>query len=487
MAISKILTIGSCGTGYIGKHLKQAINYIKEPHKTGDGRWIGSINCQREQAYETMRHTKEQFGKTDKRQGYHMVISFVEEEVDVQTAFEVIGRFVKEYLGDGYEAVYAVHNNTEHIHGHIIYNSVSYRDGKKYRYKKGDWAKEIQPITNRLCEEYGLSTIEISDEQERTQEHYKEWNDYRDGKFVWANMIKRDINACILLANTYEDFLDRLSDMGYEIKNAFPSEGKYLAIKPMGLTRFKRCKSLGEEYSEESIRERIEKEQISSYKRSTRQNAPRIVRCHVKRYKRRKLSGIQKRYFRRLYRVGMLKKRPYSQVWKYCDDIRKMHKLQEDYLFLHRHQISQVGEVNVVKEFLEEKRKEVFREKGRVYREREKMKPLFDLVKEMKELQEMENCYVKGDSFFKEEHEMYLHLQKQLNQEGYSLEQVELLEEHYQGEVSKVCQKEAMVKKEERIAKRILAQILQEEVTKEMHNAKKDGNQHKKAVGQPVR
>lgn len=233
MAISKILYIGDCGSGYAGKHLKQALDYIVEEHKTGEGKWISSLNCQVESAYEQMRQTKVQFGKTDQRQGYHMIISFVEGEVDAETAFEVIGKFVKEYLGQDYEAIYSVHDNTDYVHGHIIFNSVSFRTGKKYRYEKGDWASKIQPITNRLCEEYGLSTIEISDDRTRPSENYKEWNDFRDGKFVWADMIKRDIDACIMQAATYESFLAMLSDMGYEIKNAYQSEGKYLAIKPM--------------------------------------------------------------------------------------------------------------------------------------------------------------------------------------------------------------------------------------------------------------
>ncbi len=78
MAISKILYIGDCGAGYAGKHLKQALDYITVPDKTGNGRLIGSLNCQAGQAYEQMRRTKKQFGKTDQRQGYHLIISFVE-------------------------------------------------------------------------------------------------------------------------------------------------------------------------------------------------------------------------------------------------------------------------------------------------------------------------------------------------------------------------------------------------------------------------
>ena len=91
MAISKILYIGDCGSGYAGKHLKQALDYIVEEHKTGEGKWVASLNCQVDNAYEQMRRTKAKFGKTDQRQGYHMIISFTEGEVDAETAFEVIG------------------------------------------------------------------------------------------------------------------------------------------------------------------------------------------------------------------------------------------------------------------------------------------------------------------------------------------------------------------------------------------------------------
>ena len=80
----------------------------------------------------------------------------------------------KEYLGDAYEAVYAVHDNTDNIHSHIVFNSVNRMTGKKFRYQKGDWGKYIQPIVNRLCEEYGLSTIEIETDRVKPQEFYKE-------------------------------------------------------------------------------------------------------------------------------------------------------------------------------------------------------------------------------------------------------------------------------------------------------------------------
>lgn len=467
MAISKILYIGDCGAGYSGKHLKQALDYIAEREKTGGGKWVGALNCQQETAYQEMRRTKELFGKTDKRQGYHLIISFVEGEVDEETAFEVIGRFAKEYLGQDYEAVYSVHDNTEHIHGHILFNSVSFKDGRKYRYKKGDWAKKIQPITNRLCEEYGLSTIEISDDRARPSENYKEWNDFRDGKFVWSDMIKRDIDACILQAATYESFLAMLSDMGYEIKNAYQHEGKYLSIKPMGLTRFRRCKTLGENYTEERIRERIRTEDISMYRSMTRQEMPQIVCCRVKRYKRAKLSGIQKRYFARLYRTGLLKKRSYSQAWKYHDDIRRMEKLQEDYLFLSRYEINSAEGVIRTADSMQEKKKETSREKSRIFKERARMKPLFDAAAEMAGLQECENCYRRGETLFEKEHERWQELNDKLEREGYSPERLESLKQHYRSEIALIREKEKAVAKEERIAKRILKEILSDSEERE--------------------
>lgn len=459
MAISKILNIGDGGAGYSGKHLRQAIDYITEPQKTGNGEWIAALNCQKDDVYNQMRRTKAAFGKTDKRQGYHIIISFAEGEVDAETAFEIIGRFAGEYLGKEYEAVYAVHDNTSHIHGHIIFNSVGFRDGRKYRYEKGEWEKNIQPVTNRLCTEYGLSTVAISGGGTKQSENYKEWNEYRDGKFVWADMIKRDIDACIMQSVTYESFLSMMTDRGYEIKNAYHNDGKYLAIKPMGMERFRRCKSLGEDYTEERIRERISMENLSQYCPEPKRE-PRIVSCRMKRYRRAKMSGIQKRYWKRLYRSGQLKKKSYSQVWRYRDDIRRMQKQQEDYLFLSRYGISSAGEIAAITANIKERKKAVSKEKSRIFKERARMKPLFDAAGEIKNLQEFVNCYSRGEKFFEKEYMKWQELNGKLQKEGYSLGQIESLRRYYGDRIAMIRKKEKTVAKEERIAGRILRELV---------------------------
>ena len=461
MAISKILNMKDCGGHFHGKHLKRSLDYVMNPEKTQDGRLVGAINCQVDSAFEQMKATKRKFGKVDKRQGYHIILSFKEDEVNPDTAFEITRRFVEEYLGKSYEAVYVVHDNTAHVHSHIVFNSVSFVDGKKYRYEKGDWAKYIQPITNKLCQEYGLSIIDVDDgSKEKEHESYKDWSEYREGSFVWADMIKRDLDSCILQAGNYEQFLELLSDKGYEVK-----QGKYLAVKPQGMTRFRRCKTLGDMYSDEVIRERIEKEDISFYREQQKEVQPVLCKCKVRRYRRAKMSGLQKRYYAKLYRIGKLKKKPYSQVWKYKDDIRKMHKLQEEYLFLVNHDIHSAEELVSVISSLTDKRKEVSAEKSRIYKARERSRELFDIADDMKELEPAEKSFLQGDEFFTDEHLQWETLKQKLLSQGYSLEEVEALRKHYKEEYSKASAKERAVFKELNIGKSIWKSLIPDSVS----------------------
>ena len=455
MAISKILNMKDCGGHFHGKHLKRSLDYVMNPEKTQDGRLVGAINCQVDSAFEQMKATKRMFGKVDKRQGYHIILSFKEDEVNPDTAFEITRRFVEEYLGKSYEAVYVVHDNTAHVHSHIVFNSVSFVDGKKYRYEKGDWAKYIQPITNKLCQEYGLSIIDVEDgSKEKQHENYKDWSEYREGSFVWADMIKRDFDACILQANDFSGFLELLSEKGYEVK-----QGKYLAVRPQGMTRFRRCKTLGENYSQEAIVERIAKEDLSFYQSQNEERQAAIVKCYVKRYRRAKMSGLQKRYYAKLYRIGKLKKKPYSQVWKYKDDIRKMHKLQEQYLFLVRHKIESAEELVSVLDNLTDKKKEASKEKSKTYKAKERFKDIFDKAEQIRGLDDAESCYQSGDTFFEDEHNAWERLNTELLAQGYSVEEVESLRKKYESKYAQDCKAERAVSKELNLGRSIWKEL----------------------------
>ena len=440
MAISKIMNMKDSGGAYHGKHLKRSIDYITEGWKTQEGQLVGVLNCLPDNVYEQMRDTKQLFDKNSGRQGYHIVLSFKPREADTDTAFEIAGKFAARYLGARYETVYSVHDNTECIHAHIIWNSVSFVDGRKYHYKKGDWERDIYPIVNELCREYGLSELQLDDEKVLTGDFEERNRSARQTS--WNPMIKRDLDACILQAATFEEFQSLLMEKGYECK-----AGKHFAVKPPGMGRFRRCSSLGEDYSEEQIRKRIELENIKSYAIEEKKPA-RIVRCRIKRYRRAKLSGLQKKYYARLYRIGVLKKRPYSQAWKYRDEIQKMEKIQRQYLFLDRYDIHTMEELAAVISSLQEKDSQAISEKKKVYKGRQRFKDLFETAECMGKLRNAHAAYVNGDTFFEEEEKQWNLYGEQLKCAGYSLEEVQLLREHIRQRIAEVIEKEAVVKRE---------------------------------------
>ena len=453
MAITKILTINDCGEKFAGKHLRQAITYIIDAEKTQGGRYVTGINCQPQEAFQQMKMTKLKYGKTDKRQGYHLIISFEEKKLEPGLAFEIVGKFVEEFLGSGYEAIYAVHDNTDYTHGHIIFNSVNYLNGRKFRYERGDWAKIIQPITNRLCKEYGLSTIDIDMEGVGKQKRYQDWNEFRDGKFIWRDMIKRDLDACILQADSFDEFLLMMQEKGYEIK-----QNKYLAVKPKGMQRYCRCKSLGDAYTEEKIRQRIGMESLADY--ASRPKNDYIMEMPEDEFlPRTKLSGIQKTYYARVCRVRRLAKLPYSKAWQYRDEIRKMQRVHEQYLFLVKNDIHSLMELVAVKANLEEKNKECQRERRELNREKKRFEPLFEIAGRMRELQAAENSFMAGDDFFLPEHNEYQECAEKLKQEGYTLEETETLKKRYKDRLAGNYERKQAVYQNLRLARGMETEI----------------------------
>lgn len=461
MATSKILYMKDCGKSFHGKHLKVALDYITDKEKTQDGRLIGAVNCQPDFAFEQMKATKRKYNKIDKRQAYHLIISFKEGEVSPDTAFELTQKFVETYLGTKYEAVYAVHDNTNHIHSHIVFNSVNFLNGRKYRYEKGDWERYIQPITNRLCEEYGLSIIELEGQRAKPNQTYKTWDEYKNGPFVWNDMIKRDLDACIVQADSFSQFETLLKEKGYEVQH-----GKYFAVKPQGMGRFRRCYQLGSEYTEGRIRERIPVENLSSYRAETFEEAERIVYSNIPRGKRSNLTGLQKQYYAKLYRLGLLKRKPYSRAWRFKDEIRKMQKLQEQYLFLVEHDIESVVQLQEEIQNLANQRKSVCSEKRRVGQSEKMCADLYEKADLMQELIYAEKAFQNGDTFFEEEHKLWQQCEKELQMKGYSYEEVLKLQVHYHSETARLWRLQKKLEKDIRTARAITQEFMKEtEVT----------------------
>ena len=226
---------------------------------------------------------------------------------------------------------------------------------------------------------------------------------------------------------------------------------------------------------------------MSSYlKKQPIEVKPQIVRCHVKRYRRAKMSGMQKRYYAKLYRIGMLKKKPYSQVYQYKDDIRKMHRLQQQYLFLARHDVKSSVELAATIMNLTDKRIEVSSEKSKIYRSQKKFEKLFQIAEDMTALKECENTYQNGDNFFEEEHKQWIGLEQQLKNLGYTYEETVELKNYYRKLCSEISQKEKAVVKELNIGKSIWKDTVKDEDTKVLENII-EKEKIKETVKQPVR
>lgn len=319
-------------------HLANAIFYITDEEKTQKGALVGSHNCSVDTALQEMLEIKQKYGKMDKRQGYHFIISFKKQEVRPETAMEITQKFVERYFGDDFQCLYATHDNTEHVHSHILFNSVSWRTGKKYRYEKGDWAKEIQPIVNELCKEYGLSIQDI--EVGTEEKSLKKWDKSKQGIFKWNHQISLDVEDSISFATSYENFLKLMELKGYGIKQG---NGETF-LKPMGEKRLIRLTDISAYYTKETIGNQIEKG-IQRETGRSENRTPRIARCRKNYRKYIPQTSYQKAFFANMYRTGQLKHKPYSQMWRYKEEAVRFEKLQSQYLYLCRHNIRSAGEL----------------------------------------------------------------------------------------------------------------------------------------------
>ena len=457
MAITKLMNIKDTGTSDHAGHLNRLLTYMMNPEKTQEEAKVGAVNCIPESASITMQQTKDSFGKITGRQGYHFVISFKPGETDADTAYKIAEEFISEFLSEKYETVFAVHDDKEHIHIHIAFNSVSFVDGYKYHYANNDWAKIIQPIVNRLTSKEGLSIVELDPNEKH--DRYKDHNTYRDGADNFSDMIKRDIDVAIAEAYSYDEFLQIMKDRGYEIK-----EGKYLAFRGKEMSRFRRCKqeTLGIDYTEEAIRNRIPYESLNTYIAETEEEAQKIVYSKIPRGKRAKLSPVQKKYFARLYRLKLIQRRPYSKAWQFRDEIKKMHKLEEQYLFLVEHDITSLDHLKEVKSDLDSERRKVAGAKSKNYRTVKKLRELYQVTSEMSDLLPGERLFQSGDKEFETEHRKYSKLNDVLKKEGYTYEEIRRLKEHYHSEELLLKEMSKKTSRDVRIAVSIIKELEEE-------------------------
>lgn len=256
MAVTKLMHMKENKGIAKSRHLKNAIAYILDEKKTGGGLFLNSnCGCSSKEIYKSMMDTKSQYGKEWGRQGYHFVISFLPGEADETLACRAAEKFVSRYLKDDYDYVYAAHNDKDHMHVHIIFNSVSY-SGYKYHCGKGEWETGIQPITDAICREEGLSTILVRDGGKGKS--YGEWLAEKEGRMTWRKAIRIDIDAGIRACGTYAELLEYMHQNGYHIREGYSRKnGAYLSFSPPNSKKAFRSYTLGKDYTVGALKNRI--------------------------------------------------------------------------------------------------------------------------------------------------------------------------------------------------------------------------------------
>ena len=353
MAITKILNIKESEGRNPASHLKNALEYIQNPDKTEECVLVGSINCLPDTAFEQMEETKNIFHKTGKRQGYHAIISFSpEEKVTAEQAMYVLEHFAKDVLGDDYEAVYAVHTDREHMHGHLIWNSVSMTTGKKYNSPKGNWKNHLQPITNKYCDELGLSIMPAEYSRNAKNISRDKW----EKEMSMKDIILRDAKMCAYAAGNVEHFKYLMKRLGYVFK-----KDAWMEVQAPGFRYYHKLAKMDEMFSEDMLRHHVDMPWMAK---------PYFYSSDIRGLHRAKLSPFQKKFYAKLYRLRVVEQKRFVVGGaKYAKDLKRFHQLQDEYLLLVNNDIKSVVElVDFIRE-QEEKIQQIEDRQHEIYRE----------------------------------------------------------------------------------------------------------------------
>lgn len=302
-----------------------------------------------------MKATKQMLGKTGGRQGYHFVISLKPGEGTPEIMYDIAMQFAEEAFAGEYEAVVAVHTDREHLHAHIVINSVNMVNGYKFQCRDGDWKYKFQPITNKLCEEYGLHITPAEYSKEPKNMARPQW-EREQAFYEW---IKQDALFCAISAENMEHFIFLLEKLGFEVK-----QGKHIAVKVPGMKRFKRLDTISEDLSGERLEAMFRYGDASLASPVNRTVSLLPVRKVV-------LTPYQRKCYARMYRLRLAEKKRFTYKSAYLyEQIRKMHELQEEHLVVVKYDVKSYGDLFRLKQRLQQVDEELCKAQKEMYRDR---------------------------------------------------------------------------------------------------------------------
>ena len=327
--------------------LQDALDYAANRDKTEQSCFESSYACTLETAFADMRQTKERWHKLGGVQGYHLIQSFAAGEVAPELAHRIAKELADRVLGGRYEYVIGTHLNTGHIHSHIVWNSLSCVDGKKYRSNYKSYVTEIRAVSDELCRKYKLSIID-TENSNHAAKPYAEWLAEKNGQPTWRTAIRQDVDEAIQQSLTWRQFLSAMERKGYEVRMG----RKYPVLRPPGKERFVRFKTLGKRYTPEAIQTRI------LYPRSYRpyvENPPTIKHGRLRSGKKpcRKLTGLRALYYRYLYELGALPRKPRRPSYVVRQDAYKLDQRIRQMEFLSKHNIDTLAQLETHRQALQ--------------------------------------------------------------------------------------------------------------------------------------
>ena len=338
--------------------LHNIMMYATDEYKTEKRLYVSGVNVMPDTATYKMQQTKLRYGKTDGIIAFHAIQSFKPGEVTPELAHKIGVEFAKEMWGDRFEVLIATHLNRQHLHNHFVINSVSFADGKKY-YDNTTNYNLMKKISDRLCEENNLSVIR---NPKTKGKHYAEIMAEKNGYPTIRGQIKDELDEIIKWSYTFDQFWRILKQRGYEVKDA----GKYIVLKPAFSQRYIRIKSLGKNYSEEAIRQRI----IAA------RNGIRILdkpatdyNAWLKKYEPIRLHGFKALYYHYLYLFGKIRKKETPQRVSFYmrEELIKFERYQKQFHFLIENDIETTDQLSSFKENTELKISESVIQRSRLY------------------------------------------------------------------------------------------------------------------------
>ena len=264
----------------------------------------------------------------------------------------MLEHFAKDVLGDDYEAVYAVHTDREHMHGHLIWNSVSMTTGKKYNSPKGNWKNHLQPITNKYCDELGLSIMPAEYSRNPKNISRDKW----EREMSMKEIILRDAKMCAYAAGNVEHFKYLMKRLGYVFK-----KNAWMEVQAPGFRYYHKLAKLDEMFSEETLRHHVDMPWMAK---------PYFYSSDIRGLHRTKLSPFQKKFYAKLYRLRIVEQKRFVVGGaKYTEDLKRFHRLQDEYLLLVNNDIKSVVELVDFISGQKEKMQQIEGRQKAIYRE----------------------------------------------------------------------------------------------------------------------